>query len=83
MKKKTRIFGALLSGILLLAGCASSSEDLNTTNRVQNFLSQMNVTLIDHFIIGEGRFSSVQKEIYYSIAELIKDKIKMVEQRSK
>jgi len=31
MKKQTRIFAALLSGILLLAGCASSSEDLNTT----------------------------------------------------
>ena len=31
MKKKTRIFAALLSGILLLAGCAGSSEDLNTT----------------------------------------------------
>ena len=31
MKKKTKIFAALLSGILLLAGCASSSEDLNTT----------------------------------------------------
>ena len=31
MKKRTRIFAALLSGILLLAGCASSSEDLNTT----------------------------------------------------
>ena len=31
MKKKTRIFAVLLSGILLLAGCAGSSEDLNTT----------------------------------------------------
>ena len=31
MKKKTRIFAALLSGILLLAGCAGSSEDLNAT----------------------------------------------------
>ena len=31
MKKRTRIFGVLLSGILLLAGCAGSSEDLNTT----------------------------------------------------
>ena len=31
MKKKTRIFAAMLSGILLLAGCVSSSEDLKTT----------------------------------------------------
>ncbi len=60
----------------------ASSEDLNTTSRVQNFLSQMNVVLIDHFIIGEGRFSSVQKEIYYSIAELVKEKIKITEERS-
>ena len=30
MKKRKRIFAALLSGILLLAGCAGSSEDLNT-----------------------------------------------------
>lgn len=60
----------------------ASAEDLNTTNRVQNFLSQMSVTLIDHFIIGEGRFSSVQKEVYYNIAEIIKEKIEIVEQRS-
>lgn len=60
----------------------ASSDDLNTTSRVQNFLSQMNVTLIDHFVIGEGRFSSVQKEIYYSIAQLIKEKMGVVEQRS-
>ena len=33
MKKRTRIFAALLSGILLLAGCAGSSEDLNTTTQ--------------------------------------------------
>jgi len=60
----------------------ASSEDLNTTSRVQNFLSQMNVILIDHFIIGEGRFSSVQKEVYYNVAELIKDRIKITEERS-
>jgi hypothetical protein len=31
MKKRTRIFAALLSGILLLAGCAGSEEDPDTT----------------------------------------------------
>ena len=59
----------------------ASSEDLNTTSRVQTFLSQMNVVLIDHFIIGEGRFSSVQKECYYNVAELMKDKREIVKSR--
>ena len=31
MKRRTSILAALLSGILLLAGCASSAGDLNTT----------------------------------------------------
>lgn len=50
----------------------ASSEDLNTTSRVQDFLSQMNITLIDHFIIGEGHFSSVQKEMFYGVSEILK-----------
>lgn len=60
----------------------ASSDDLNTTSRVNDFMSQMSVILIDHFIIGEGRFSSVQKEVYYSVAELIKEKIEITESRS-
>ena len=31
MKKRTRIFAVLFSGILLLAGCTGSEEDLNIT----------------------------------------------------
>ncbi len=59
----------------------ASSEDLNTTSRVQDFLNQMNVVLIDHFIIGEGHFSSVQKEIYYSILETVKKNRAIFEDR--
>ena len=59
----------------------ASSEDLSTTTRVKDFLSQMNVILIDHFIIGEGHFSSVQKEIFYSVSEIIKKNRSVFEDR--
>lgn len=42
----------------------ASSDDLNTTANLKNFLLQMNVVLIDHFIIGESRYSSIQKDDY-------------------
>ncbi len=58
----------------------ASADDLNTTNRVKDFMSQMNVILIDHFIIGEGRFSSVQKEMYYSVSEFVKEKVRTAEE---
>jgi DNA repair protein RadC len=43
----------------------ASSEDLDTTARVRNFLLEMNVVMIDHFIVAEEHFSSVQKEEYH------------------
>ena len=42
----------------------ASSADLNTTSELQKFLLQMNVVLIDHFIVGENRFTSTQKNDY-------------------
>jgi len=42
----------------------ASSEDLSTTSELRKFLLQMNVVLIDHFIIGENRFTSIQKQEY-------------------
>ncbi len=49
----------------------ASSEDLNTTNKLKNFLLQMNVVLIDHFVIGENHFSSVEKESFDYIYDLL------------
>ena len=60
----------------------ASSEDLSTTSRVKDFMAQMNVILIDHFIVGEGRFSSVQKEVYYSVSEFVKERIRITEERT-
>jgi len=42
----------------------ASAEDLSTTKVVRSFLAQMDITLIDHFIVGENRFSSIQREVY-------------------
>ena len=52
----------------------ASSEDLHTTTQIQRFLSQMGVTLIDHFIVAEGHYSSIQKEVYYRISKLLEGK---------
>ncbi len=59
----------------------ASAEDLNTTSRLENFLAQMNVTMIDHFIIAEGRFSSIQKTAYYTAYQLIREKDEIVKER--
>lgn len=56
----------------------ASSEDLNTTAKIKSFLLQMNVVLIDHFIIGESRFSSIQKKTYqYLYDYLLEDLAKL------
>lgn len=49
----------------------ASSEDLNTTTALKNFLLQMNVILLDHFIIAEKRYSSIQKENYRYIYDSV------------
>jgi len=52
----------------------ASSEDLDTTSRLKKFLNEMNVTLVDHFIVAEGHFSSVQSDdYYYFYKSLVKD----------
>lgn len=42
----------------------ASSEDLDTTAALKSFLLQMNVVLLDHFIVAEKRYSSTQRETY-------------------
>jgi len=43
----------------------ASSEDLDTTARVTRFLEDMNVSLVDHFIVAEGLYSSTSRDRYY------------------
>jgi len=47
----------------------ASSDDLNTTGNLKSFLAQMNVILVDHFIVAEGYFSSIFRESYEYLAE--------------
>ncbi len=47
MKKRKRLLAALLSGILLLAGCASSTEDLNTTSMPPTVAQEKAVEQVD------------------------------------
>ncbi len=49
----------------------ASSEDLDTTATLKNFLLQMNVILLDHFIVAEKRYSSTQKENYEYIFDSV------------
>lgn len=53
----------------------ASSEDLNTTKKLHEFLLQLGITLIDHFVIGENHFSSIQSEIYYCVYQ---DRVKVI-----
>jgi len=49
----------------------ASSEDLDTTASLKNFLLQMNVVLLDHFIIAEKRYSSTQRETYQYVYDSV------------
>ena len=40
----------------------ASPDDLDTTETLKYFLAQMSVYLIDHFIVAEGRFSSIDRD---------------------
>ena len=40
----------------------ASFEDIETTRRLKGLFSQIDVELVDHFIIAEGRYSSIDKE---------------------
>ncbi len=59
----------------------ASAEDLSTTSRLQSFLAQMNVTLIDHFIIAEGHYSSIQKSAFYTVYQTLKEKNEVFQER--
>lgn len=45
----------------------ASGEDLDTTSRLKKFLLEMNVVLVDHFIVAEGHYSSMLGDDYYSL----------------
>ncbi len=53
----------------------ASSEDLSTTSQLKNFLLQMNVVLIDHFIVAEGNYSSLQEENYLDLRREFVEKL--------
>ena len=44
----------------------ASPDDLDTTATVRNFLAHMGVYLIDHFIIAEGKYSSIDRDGFRS-----------------
>ena len=44
----------------------ASRDDLDTTRRLRDFLAQMGVTLIDHFVVAEGEFTSLGKTYFNS-----------------
>lgn len=41
----------------------ASAADLDVTRTVRTFLAQMQVTLLDHFIVAEGKYSSLTPEV--------------------
>ena len=47
MKKRKRIFGALLSGILLLTGCANSEKNLNTATVLPTASQEENTAVLE------------------------------------
>ena len=44
----------------------ASATDLDVTRELRAFLSQMEVRLLDHFIVAEGRFSSLMRDYFES-----------------
>ncbi len=49
----------------------ASAADLDTTTEVRSFLRRMEVTLLDHFIVAEGRYFSLMKDLFDSERERI------------
>ena len=47
----------------------ASFEDMETTRRLKGLFSQIEVELIDHFIIAEGRCSSIDREHFHFIMD--------------
>lgn len=45
----------------------ASPDDLNTTDSIDRLITDLGVVLIDHFIVGNGSFSSLQKDIYIDL----------------
>lgn len=50
----------------------ASDEDLECTRRIYAFTADLGVTLVDHFIIGSGSFSSIYKDCYYDTYQMFK-----------
>lgn len=49
----------------------ASDEDLNTTEKLKDFMLQMGIVLIDHFIVAEGKFTSLDKDAYEIFYEML------------
>ncbi|MBP5289316.1 MAG: RadC family protein [Clostridia bacterium] len=54
----------------------ATDDDLECTERISRFVENMNVLLVDHFIIGDGSFSSTQKDCYYDLYYEFKHPVK-------
>ena len=54
----------------------ASAEDMSTTSAIKRFLLTMNVILIDHFIVAEDHFCSLERETYQFIYNEFKQNAK-------
>ena len=61
----------------------ASAEDLSTTSAIKKFLLTMNVILIDHFIIAENRYCSLERETYEFIFNEMVMKMKPIPEHTK
>ena len=43
----------------------ASGADLDVTREVRSFLLQMEVQLLDHFVVSEGKYTSLMKEFFH------------------
>lgn len=60
----------------------ASSADLDTTRRMITILDKLSITLIDHFIIAEDRFTSLTSDNFYAVKNGITWSEERMEERS-
>ncbi|MEA4832168.1 hypothetical protein SDC9_81332 [bioreactor metagenome] len=54
----------------------ASQDDLDTTRKLRGFLASLQVTLLDHFIVAENKYTSISKDYFLRyIAQYSADKI--------
>ena len=56
-----------------------STHDINTTKNLRDLLHQLNITLLDHFIVGENRYTSIQKKNYIFTHEGFLEELERIE----